>query len=256
MAYAGTPGASTVLQGGRRPHPHAGRRPAGHHDLLAAARSPRRTRGRPPHRARRSPGSGCPSRCWRRWRSRSRWSWSSSWHMVIGEMVPKNIAIAGPERTALWLVPPFVAFTAVMRAADQPVQPRGQRGAAAGRVQPRDELGDRGDVRPARRPDRRVPPRRPARRRRLAAAHPHLVLGGAHRRRRAGDAGRAGVAAAAARRRRRRAGRRRHRLLAVPRRARSSASPATCTSRTSSTSRTTPPPKCRPSGSGGCRRSG
>jgi len=35
-------------------------------------------------------------------------------HMVIGEMVPKNIAIAGPERTALWLVPPFVAFTAVV----------------------------------------------------------------------------------------------------------------------------------------------
>ncbi len=36
-------------------------------------------------------------------------------HMVIGEMVPKNIAIAGPERTAIWLVPPFLAFTTVMR---------------------------------------------------------------------------------------------------------------------------------------------
>jgi CBS domain containing-hemolysin-like protein len=35
-------------------------------------------------------------------------------HMVIGEMVPKNIAIAGPERTAIWLVPPFLAFTTVM----------------------------------------------------------------------------------------------------------------------------------------------
>jgi len=35
-------------------------------------------------------------------------------HMVIGEMVPKNIAIAGPERTALWLVPPFLAFTTVL----------------------------------------------------------------------------------------------------------------------------------------------
>ncbi|MDT7555141.1 MAG: magnesium and cobalt exporter, family, partial [Pseudonocardiales bacterium] len=32
-------------------------------------------------------------------------------HMVIGEMVPKNIAIAGPERTAIWLVPPFLVFT-------------------------------------------------------------------------------------------------------------------------------------------------
>lgn len=36
-------------------------------------------------------------------------------HMVIGEMVPKNVAIAGPERTALWLVPPFLLFTVVMR---------------------------------------------------------------------------------------------------------------------------------------------
>jgi len=35
-------------------------------------------------------------------------------HMVIGEMVPKNIAIAGPERTAIWLVPPFLMFTTVM----------------------------------------------------------------------------------------------------------------------------------------------
>src|SRR4051794_21415380 len=36
-------------------------------------------------------------------------------HMVIGEMVPKNIAIAGPERTAMLLVPPFLVFTIVMR---------------------------------------------------------------------------------------------------------------------------------------------
>jgi CBS domain containing-hemolysin-like protein len=35
-------------------------------------------------------------------------------HMVLGEMVPKNIAIAGPERTAIWLVPAFLAFTTVM----------------------------------------------------------------------------------------------------------------------------------------------
>lgn len=36
-------------------------------------------------------------------------------HIVIGEMVPKNIAIAGPERTALWLVPALVAFLRVAR---------------------------------------------------------------------------------------------------------------------------------------------
>jgi CBS domain containing-hemolysin-like protein len=36
-------------------------------------------------------------------------------HILLGEMVPKNIAIAGPERTALWMVPPLVAFTRVTR---------------------------------------------------------------------------------------------------------------------------------------------
>ena len=36
-------------------------------------------------------------------------------HILIGEMVPKNIAIAGPERTALWMVPPLVAWMRVMR---------------------------------------------------------------------------------------------------------------------------------------------
>ncbi|AEA25362.1 hemolysin family protein [Pseudonocardia benzenivorans] len=34
-------------------------------------------------------------------------------HMVLGEMVPKNIAIAGPERTAALLVPPFLVWTRV-----------------------------------------------------------------------------------------------------------------------------------------------
>lgn len=32
-------------------------------------------------------------------------------HMVLGEMVPKNIALATPERAALLLVPPLVAYT-------------------------------------------------------------------------------------------------------------------------------------------------
>ena len=36
-------------------------------------------------------------------------------HIVIGEMVPKNIAIAGPERTSVWLVPALVAFLKVAR---------------------------------------------------------------------------------------------------------------------------------------------
>ncbi|NUU21627.1 MAG: HlyC/CorC family transporter [Streptomycetaceae bacterium] len=32
-------------------------------------------------------------------------------HMVLGEMVPKNIALAGPEEMALWLVPPLWVFS-------------------------------------------------------------------------------------------------------------------------------------------------
>ncbi|KAA2254081.1 HlyC/CorC family transporter [Solihabitans fulvus] len=36
-------------------------------------------------------------------------------HIVLGEMVPKNIAIAGPERSAVWLVPAHVAFVRLVR---------------------------------------------------------------------------------------------------------------------------------------------
>lgn len=36
-------------------------------------------------------------------------------HILLGEMVPKNIAIAGPERTALWMVPPLVVWVRIMR---------------------------------------------------------------------------------------------------------------------------------------------
>jgi CBS domain containing-hemolysin-like protein len=36
-------------------------------------------------------------------------------HILLGEMVPKNIAIAGPERTSLWLVPMLVGWMRVTR---------------------------------------------------------------------------------------------------------------------------------------------
>jgi CBS domain containing-hemolysin-like protein len=36
-------------------------------------------------------------------------------HMLLGEMVPKNIALAAPRRTALLLGPPLVALTGVLR---------------------------------------------------------------------------------------------------------------------------------------------
>jgi CBS domain containing-hemolysin-like protein len=35
-------------------------------------------------------------------------------HMLLGEMVPRNIALAGPEQAAMLLVPPFLLFTAAV----------------------------------------------------------------------------------------------------------------------------------------------
>lgn len=36
-------------------------------------------------------------------------------HMLLGEMVPRNIALAGPERAAVLLVPPFLLFSTAVR---------------------------------------------------------------------------------------------------------------------------------------------
>ncbi|WP_131765470.1 hemolysin family protein [Candidatus Protofrankia californiensis] len=36
-------------------------------------------------------------------------------HIVLGEMVPKNIALAGPEKAALWLAPPLLRFAGLAR---------------------------------------------------------------------------------------------------------------------------------------------
>jgi CBS domain containing-hemolysin-like protein len=38
-------------------------------------------------------------------------------HVVIGEMVPKNLALAGPTKAALWLVPALVLFVKITRPA-------------------------------------------------------------------------------------------------------------------------------------------
>ncbi|WP_278235083.1 hemolysin family protein [Isoptericola sp. AK164] len=36
-------------------------------------------------------------------------------HVVLGEMVPKNLAVTGPERAALWFAPPLVFIARVVR---------------------------------------------------------------------------------------------------------------------------------------------
>jgi CBS domain containing-hemolysin-like protein len=61
-------------------------------------------------------------------------------HILLGEMVPKNIAIAGPERTALWMVPPLVAFMRVTRPVIALFSWTARFVLHASGVQPRDEL--------------------------------------------------------------------------------------------------------------------
>jgi CBS domain containing-hemolysin-like protein len=61
-------------------------------------------------------------------------------HMVIGEMVPKNIAIAGPERTAIILVPPFLVFTTIMRPLIELFNVMANGVLRLAGVEPRDEL--------------------------------------------------------------------------------------------------------------------
>jgi CBS domain containing-hemolysin-like protein len=69
----------------------------------------------------------------------------SSLHMLLGEMVPKNLALTGPERAAMMLAPPLLAFVRIFR----PII-IGLTAVATGvlrvlRVQPVSEIGDATD---------------------------------------------------------------------------------------------------------------
>lgn len=61
-------------------------------------------------------------------------------HMVIGEMVPKNIALAAPERTLLALSPAMAAFVFVFRPVITSLNYLGNLGARAIGIEPTDEL--------------------------------------------------------------------------------------------------------------------
>ncbi|HVM51582.1 MAG TPA: hemolysin family protein [Acidimicrobiales bacterium] len=61
-------------------------------------------------------------------------------HMVIGEMVPKNVAIAEPERTALWLALPMRGFTVLFRPVIWLLNTLANGGLRALRIEPTDEL--------------------------------------------------------------------------------------------------------------------
>jgi CBS domain containing-hemolysin-like protein len=61
-------------------------------------------------------------------------------HMVIGEVVPKNLALAGPERALLWMAPVARAYLRVFRPVVWLLQRMANAGVRLLRVEPRDEL--------------------------------------------------------------------------------------------------------------------
>lgn len=61
-------------------------------------------------------------------------------HLVIGEMVPKNIAIAAPAKTLRWLVLPYFAFLTPFRPIIRFVSELANIGVRIFGVEPRDEL--------------------------------------------------------------------------------------------------------------------
>ena len=61
-------------------------------------------------------------------------------HVVVGEMIPKNLSIAGPERAAMWLVPPLVAVSHVVRPVISAMDWVSKAIVRAFGVEPRDEV--------------------------------------------------------------------------------------------------------------------
>jgi CBS domain containing-hemolysin-like protein len=61
-------------------------------------------------------------------------------HLVIGEMVPKNLAMAAPERTALWLSPALVAFARLCRPVTAALGSCSRLVLRLFRVEPKDEV--------------------------------------------------------------------------------------------------------------------
>lgn len=61
-------------------------------------------------------------------------------HMVVGEMAPKNVAIAQPERTALWLAPPVRLFVNLFRPFINLLNILANSGVRAFGIEPKDEI--------------------------------------------------------------------------------------------------------------------
>ncbi|CAJ64687.1 MULTISPECIES: hemolysin family protein [Frankia] len=64
----------------------------------------------------------------------------SALHMVLGEIVPKNLSIAGPERALVWFGPPLIAFARATSPFVLLLNAFANRVLRLLRVEPRDEL--------------------------------------------------------------------------------------------------------------------
>ena len=61
-------------------------------------------------------------------------------HVVLGEMVPKNLAVAGPDRAALWFAPPLVWVARVVRPVIGALNWLANHVVRLGGVEPKDEV--------------------------------------------------------------------------------------------------------------------
>ena len=161
------------------------------HRLLTRPRRRRGARPGTPARARGGGGRTCPTPGCTRSPSLLRWRCVVYLHVVLGEMVPKNLALAGPERAAFVLGPPMVAIVTLLKpivygldaVANAVVRLLQRRATHRGHLDlhPRGGGGD----------GRRVPRRGDARRERVRAPRRRARVHLPHRRRRAPAARRA-----------------------------------------------------------------
>jgi magnesium and cobalt exporter, CNNM family len=61
-------------------------------------------------------------------------------HVVLGEMVPKNLALAGPERAAVLFGPPMVALVAFLKPVVRALNAAADAGVRLMRIEPRNEV--------------------------------------------------------------------------------------------------------------------
>lgn len=61
-------------------------------------------------------------------------------HVVLGEMVPKNLALAGPERAAVLFGPPMVALVAFLKPVVRALNAAADAGVRLLRIEPRNEV--------------------------------------------------------------------------------------------------------------------